>query len=194
MLSKIRTQISLAIVLFAVALAATPLSVAAQSSSVPGGKILGRLLDRSTRAPLAGEVGVSFVSAGKILFKHAKATREGGFTIEDIGAGTVHLTTKLDGYAAEHQSVSLRQGETKTLELSLVRPTPLRGIVRDPAGRPLSGARVKVLYPADAPERGEISTTYQWEAGEAKTDARAVSSSVSIRKRSSSSKRPTPTF
>jgi hypothetical protein len=169
MLSKIRTQISLAAVLFATALAATPMSVVAQS--VPGGKIIGRLLDRSTRAPLAGEVGVSFVSAGKILFKHAKATREGVFTIEDIEAGTVHLTTKLDGYAAEHQSVSLQQGETKTLELSLIKPTPLRGIIRNPAGRPLAGAKVRVHYPADIPERGEIRATYQWETGEAKSDA-----------------------
>jgi hypothetical protein len=172
MLSKIRTQSSLAAVLFATALAATPMSVAAQSSSIPGGKIIGRLLDRSTRAPLAGEVGVSFVSAGKIIFKHAKATREGAFTIEDIEAGTVHLTTKLDGYAAEHQSVSLRQGETKMLEFSLIKPTPLRGIVRNPAGRPLAGVRVRVHYLADIPERGEIRAIYQWETSEAKSDAR----------------------
>jgi Carboxypeptidase regulatory-like domain len=174
MLLKIFTQISLAAFLFVSTLAATPMGVAAQPSSVPGSKIIGIILDRSTRAPLAGEVGVSFVAAGKIIFKHAKATREGAFTIEDIEPGTVHLTTKLDGYAAEHQSVSLRQGETKTLELSLVKPTPLRGIVRDPAGRPLSGARVRVHYRADIPERGEITATYQWETGEAKSDARGA--------------------
>ncbi len=171
MLSKIRTQMSLAAALCAMALTATPMSVEAQPSPVPGGKIIGRLLDRSTRAPLAGEVGVSFVSAGKIIFKHAKATREGAFTIEEIEAGTVHLTTKLDGYAAEHQSVSLRQGETKTLELSLVKPRSLRGIVRNSAGRPLAGARVRVHYPSGTPRRGEIRATYQWEAGEAKSDA-----------------------
>ena len=164
MLSKIHLQTFLAAVLMT--------SAAAQASAVPDGKIIGRLLDRGTRSPLAGEVGVSFVSAGKIIFKHAKASREGAFTIEGLEAGTVHLTTKLEGYAVEHQSVSLRPGETKILELSVVKPTPLRGVVRNPAGRPLAGAKVRVHYPADIPERGEIRTTYQWETGEAKSDAR----------------------
>ncbi|MEA2604852.1 MAG: hypothetical protein QOF89_5844 [Acidobacteriota bacterium] len=173
--SKIRTKISLTAILFAATLAAMPTVAGAQPAAQPslfqGGKIIGRLLDQGTRKPLAGEVAASFVSTGKIILKHVEATKEGEFVIDGIEAGKVYLTTKLDGYAVEHQSVSLRPGETKTLELSLVKPALLRGTVRNPAGRPLAGATVKVLYPADIPERGEIRTTYQWETGETLSDA-----------------------
>jgi len=171
MLSTIRIKISLAAFLFATTLAAVPTSAAAQTSSAPGGKIIGRLLDRSTRAPLAGEVGVSYVSEGKIIFAHAKATKGGRFVINGVNAGKVYLTTKLDGYAVEHQRLFLRSGETKTLELFLIKPAPLRGTVRNPAGLPLAGATVRVLYPVDTPEPGEIRTTYQWETGETSSDA-----------------------
>ena len=142
------------------------------AQSAEGGKITGRLLDRGTGAPLAGEIGASYISKGKIIFAHAKATPDGSFVINDVEAGKVHLTTKLDGYAVEHQTLSLRPGETKSVELSLVKPAPLRGIVRNPDGQPLAGATVRVLYPVDAPEIGEIRTTYQWETGQAKSDAR----------------------
>lgn len=137
-----------------------------------GEKITGRLLDGGTRAPLAGEIGVSYISKGKIIFTHAKATADGRFVINDVEAGKVHLTTKLDGYAVEHQTISLHPGETKSVELSLLKPAALRGIVRNPDGRPLAGATVRVLYPVDAPEVGEIRTTYQWETGQASSDER----------------------
>jgi len=170
--SKIRTKSSLAALLFVATVAAMPMDMTAQPSSLPGGKITGRLLDRDTRKPLAGEVGASFVANGRIIFKHAQATAGGEFVLDGVEAEKVYLTTKLDGYAVEHESVALRSGETKTLELALVKPTPLRGRVRNTAGRPLAGATVRVIYPSDAPERGEIRTTYQWETGETATDAR----------------------
>lgn len=142
------------------------------AQSTEGGKITGRLFDGGTRAPLVGEIGVSYVSQGKIIFTHAKATADGRFAIDDVEPGKVHLTTKLDGYAVEHRSLSLRPGETKAVELALVKPAPLRGIVRNPDGLPLAGATVRVLYPVDTPEVGEIRTTYQWETGQANSDAR----------------------
>lgn len=167
---NLTTKTLLAALGFALCLTTLPADVTAQS---PGdGKIVGRLLDRNTRAPLAGEIGASYVSGGKIMFTHATATAAGGFVIDGVKPGKVYLTTKLDGYAVEHQSVSLLPGETRTLELSLVKPALLRGTVRNPAGRLLEGAVVKVLYPADTPEPGEIRTTYQWETGEAYSDAR----------------------
>lgn len=146
------------------------LQPAAADDAAGSGKITGRLLDRGSRAPLAGEVGVSYVANGRIIFTHAKASRDGKFVIEDLGAGQIYLTTKLEGYAVEHRSVSLRPGETKSVELSLVRPAPLRGTVRNADGLPLADATVKVFYPVDTPQAGQIRTTYQWETGEALTD------------------------
>lgn len=162
------TKTLLALLGFALCLTTYPSGIMAQSSE--GGRIVGKLLDRDTRAPLAGEIGVSFVSKGKIIFTHATATAAGEFAIDGVEPGKVYLTTKLDGYAVEHQSVSLLPGETRALKLSLVKSVPLRGMVRNPAGRPLAGALVKVLYPADTPELGEIRATYQWETGEAYSD------------------------
>lgn len=174
MRSKTRITTTLAALLFAASVAAMSISEAAppRSTSTPGGRVIGSLSDRGTGAPLAGEVAVSFVSTGKITFKHAKATKGGEFVIDGVEAGKVYLTTKLDGYAVEHQSIALSPGETKSLKLSLVKPTSLRGIVRNPAGNPLAGAAVRVLYPVDAPALGEIRTTYQWETGETHSDAR----------------------
>ncbi len=173
--SKIRTKLSPAAILFVGALVVMPSVVAAQPTAQPSlspsGKVIVKLLDRKTRAPLVGEVGASFVSAGKIIFKHAKATAGGELVIDGIEAGKVHLTTKLDDYAVEHQSISLRPGETKTLELALVKATPLHGTVRNSVGRPLEGATVRVHYPVDAPGIGEIRTTYPWETGETRSDA-----------------------
>ncbi|HEV2853673.1 MAG TPA: carboxypeptidase regulatory-like domain-containing protein [Thermoanaerobaculia bacterium] len=140
-------------------------------SRMPG-KIAGRLVDRGTGKPLAGEVAASFISKGKIIFTHARTSERGDFVIDGIEAGQAYLTTKLEGYAVEHQSVSLRPGETKSVELSLVQPRSVRGTVRDSEGRPLSGALVKVIQPLGTPARGEIRTTYQWETGETYSDER----------------------
>ncbi len=171
--SKIRNKMPS--ILLTGALVAMPSVVVAQPTSQPSlspsSRIIARLLDRKTREPLAGEVGYSFVSAGKIIFRHAKTTGSGEIVIDGIEAGKVHLTTKLDDYAVEHQTVSLRPGEAKTLELTLVKATPLRGIVRNSAGTPLAGVTVRVHYPVEAPGIGEIRTTYQWETGETRSDA-----------------------
>jgi hypothetical protein len=163
------TKAFLVLLCFALCLTAQP------STAAPGSeKITGRLLDGGTRAPLAGEIGVSYISKGKIIFTHAKATADGRFVINDVEAGKVYLTTKLDGYAVEHRSISLRPGETRAVELSLVKPASLRGIVRNPDGLPLAGATVRVLYPVDTPGIGEIRTTYQWETGQASSDTRGT--------------------
>lgn len=150
---------------------ALALAVTAQASET--GRIVGRIVDAKTGRPLtAAEVGASVPIEGKILFKHARATRQGEFAFDAVEPGNVHLATKLDGFATEHRNVSLAAGETKTVEFSLVRARLVRGVVHNPAGRPQAGAMVKVIYPTEALAPGEIRTTYQWEAGEIYTDAK----------------------
>lgn len=158
-----------------VALSLLLLSLASGASAQPGtGRIVGKIIDQKTRQPLAAEVGASLPIQGKILFKHALATGRGEFILEGVEAGNVHLTTKLDGYAAEHLDISLKAGETRTVEFSLSKARFLRGVIRNSGGRPLSGAMVRVIYQADIPAPGESRTTYQWEAGDTYSNDRGA--------------------
>lgn len=165
---NILTKVLLSAALHAIIFHGGSLAAAAQSSG--SGKIIGRVVERGTNLPLPAEIGVSVHVAGKLFLKHAKASEQGEFVIDGIEAGKIHLVTKLDGYAAEHQSFSLGEGETKQIEFALVRVKLLRGIVRGPAGNPVFGASVKVIYATDPPAPREIRTTYQWETGETYSD------------------------
>ncbi len=168
MLKNILIKVLLSAALYASVFTAYSPVAAAQSSG--GGKIVGRVVERGTNLPLPAEVGVSIHVTGNLLLKHAKASEQGEFVIDGLEAGKIHLVTKLDGYAAEHQSLSLSEGEIKRVEFALARVKLLRGIVRGPAGSPVFGASVKVVYVAAPPARGEIRTTYQWETGETYSD------------------------
>ncbi len=170
MLKDILTKVFLAALcaLCALAFEASPPTAAAQSAGK--GKLVGRIVERGTNQPLPAEVGVSLHAAGSLLMKHAQATDQGEFVIDGLEAGRIHLVTKLDGYAAEHQNISLGEGETRRVEFALTKVKLLRGNVRGPAGKPLYGATVRVIYATDPPARGEIRTTYQWETGETHSD------------------------
>lgn len=147
-------------------------SVAAAQTAQParGGKLVGRIVERSTNLPLPAEVGVTVHSTGRMVLKHAAASAQGEFVIDGLEAGKIHLVTKLDGYAAEHQNVALGEGETKYVEFFLVKVKLVRGVISGPNGKPLPGASVKVLYSAPPPARGEVRTSYQWETGETLSD------------------------
>lgn len=135
------------------------------------GKIIGRVVDRATNSPLAAELGLSISETGDIALKHTNASEAGDFVIDGLPAGQMHLTTKLDGYAAEHQSITLNASETKTVTFTLARFKLVRGVVLSPLGTPLTGADVRVIYPVENLARGAIHASYQWESGDAKTDA-----------------------
>lgn len=171
MRSKLLEKPVITALALAVALVMSSLGAVAQASET--GKIVGRIVDAKTGHPLtAAEVGASVPIEGKILFKHARAGERGEFVFDAVEVGNVHLATKLDGYATEHRTVSLASGETKKVDFSLVRARLVRGVVRNPAGRPQAGATVKVIYSTGPLAPGEIRTTYQWETGDAYTDAR----------------------
>lgn len=89
-------------------------SVYEQSGSLQGlpesGRITGRIVDGSTGQPLPAEVGISGNNEGMLSLKHAKSSTPGQFEVRDLPDGKYHLVTKLDGYASEHQTVSLSPG------------------------------------------------------------------------------------
>ena len=134
------------------------------------GKIVGRVVERNSKAPLAAEIGVLTQEGKRLSFKHINVSNQGEFVIDGLGAGEIHLTTKLEGYAAEHQSVNLREGENQKVDFSLTKFKIIRGIILGPAGLPIAGANIRVLYPANATRSGAIQATYQWESVEFQTD------------------------
>jgi len=158
--------IGLSVVLLA--LSGTP---TAANQSVPGARIIGTLFDRGTNRPVVGEVGVTTLDGARLRLKHTRASLQGEFVIDGIESGQFHLVTKADGYAVEHRNVSLNQGETLRVDFGLKPVKKLRGVVRGPNGDPLSGADVSVRYPAGLPQPGNVTSTYQWEAGEFLTGA-----------------------
>ncbi|HEX8068728.1 MAG TPA: carboxypeptidase regulatory-like domain-containing protein [Pyrinomonadaceae bacterium] len=136
----------------------------------PTGKLVGKIFEQGTNRPLPAEVGVTVAGARRMLLQHAAASPQGEFVLDGLEAGKLHVVTKLDGYAAEHQNVSLAAGETKYVEFFLSKVKLVRGTVRGPGGKPVIGANVKVIYATPAPARGEVRTTYQWESGETLSD------------------------
>ena len=156
-------------VLATVACAALALDALAERSRPA--TLTGVLVDRETRLPLRGEVAASFPVAGKILFLHTVTDEQGRFLFDELEAVSIHLATKVEGYATEHQTVPLAPGAKPAVELALTKLGVLRGVVSDPAGRRASGAVVRVIYRTEPPAPGDMQTAYQWETGEVATDA-----------------------
>jgi hypothetical protein len=138
--------------------------------ATPAGRLVGSLRDSETGAPLAGEVAVSLVAGRQITLSHATASPAGEYSSEGLAAGSYHLTTKLDGYAPEHASVSIGEGETGRVDFRLKRVKLVRGVVYAPSGAPLADARVRLVYRADPAAPGHFTSTYQWETADFKTD------------------------
>jgi hypothetical protein len=134
------------------------------------GKVAGRIAERGSRLPLAAEVGVSVLSDGKLTFRHVVADARGEFQLEGLEAGQAHLSTKLDGYTVEHHSLTIAPGDSAAVEFELSKVKLVRGAVRDAAGKPVPDADVRVVYPTEAPARGVVKTSFQWEAGDAQSD------------------------
>ncbi|HKX28763.1 MAG TPA: carboxypeptidase-like regulatory domain-containing protein [Blastocatellia bacterium] len=145
------------------------LSAAAQAQP-PGGKIVGRVIERETLKTLPAEIALAGRDRRQLFLRHTKAAETGLFEIADLPAGDLYLTTKLEGYAVEHLSVSLNDGETRYVEFYLSKGKTLRGTINDRSQRPLGGVRVNIIYLTEETDGGPIMASYQWERGETVTD------------------------
>jgi protocatechuate 3,4-dioxygenase beta subunit len=136
-----------------------------------GAKIVGRVIERDSDQLLAAEIGLAIRGRRGVTMKHIRVSDQGRFEIAGLPAGEMYLTTKLEGYAVEHQSFSLNVGETRELEFRLVKAGTVRGTVLDAAGNPIENAQLSVIYADESPARGAIAATYQWEMGAVRSDA-----------------------
>lgn len=135
-----------------------------------GGRVVGRVIDRDTGLALAAELGLVIRNRRGVTLKHVRAGKHGEFEISDGPDGNAHLTTKLAGYAVEHESITLDSDETVRVEFRLFKAKTVRCVIVDPAGRALEGAEVRVIYASEDGARDSVVTTYQWEMGGAKSD------------------------
>ncbi|MEP7270730.1 MAG: carboxypeptidase-like regulatory domain-containing protein [Acidobacteriota bacterium] len=136
-----------------------------------GGRVVGRVIDRDSGLALAAELGLVIRDRRGITLKHVRASELGEFEIIGLPEGNAHLTTKLAGYAVEHESVALHSGETRQVEFRLLKAKTVQGVILDPAGQVLEGAQVRVIYADEETARDPVTATYQWEMGDAKSDA-----------------------
>lgn len=134
-------------------------------------RIVGRVIDRNTGAPLPAELSVVMRGAGGITIRHVRSSDQGVFEIPDLRAGNLLLTTRMEGYAAERQSFSLDKSESRPVEFRLVRSGSVRGGIFDSAGAPIADAQIRVIYAEEPAGQGDLSASYQWEMGEVRTDA-----------------------
>src|SRR5262245_15348993 len=95
------------------------LSAAVLAGQRGGGKIVGRVVERESFKTLAAEIAVAGRDDRRLFLMHTKASEAGLFEINDLPAGDLYLTSKLEGYAVEHLSVSLNDGETRYVEFYL---------------------------------------------------------------------------
>jgi carboxypeptidase family protein len=145
------------------------LALAGQTYGVS--RIFGKVLDGDTGIPLAAEIGIAGSDKGNIFLRHVQASEQGEFEINALAAGDSYLTTKLEGYAAEHLSLSLNEEESRYVEFSLHKGKTVRGVIHDSAGNPLPGASVSVAYAQEGSHHASLTATYEWERGEVRTGA-----------------------
>jgi Carboxypeptidase regulatory-like domain len=146
------------------------ITASGQTSQSGEAKIIGKVIERETLQPLSAEIAIAGRDQRNLFLRHSRASADGLFEISDLPAGELHLTTKLDGYAAEHLSVSLNNGESRYLEFYLIKGRTVRGVVRDQMNTPISGARVNVIYTREATDASSLTASYQWEKEETVTD------------------------
>jgi hypothetical protein len=132
--------------------------------------LLGRVIDRDTGEPLQAELSMILRGMGGITIRHIRASEEGTFEILNLSAGNVLLTTKLEGYASEQQSLLIANFKSRSIEFRLQRSVGVRGIISNNTGAPIEDAQIRVIYAEDPASQAPISASYQWEMGEVRTD------------------------
>ncbi len=134
-------------------------------------RLTGRIVDRDTGAPLAAELGLAIRTRQGVIFKHANADEAGQFTLSDLPSGEFDLSTKHDGYAVEHATLTVGEQEAQTLEFRLNKSKLVRGFINDEHQQPLAGVHVQTHYAAADAGKQTFANSYQWETGDARTDA-----------------------
>jgi uncharacterized GH25 family protein len=117
---------------------------------VPGVRVAGKVLERETRAPVAGAL-VSWEDASSAL-----AGADGSFTLEPVPPGNSPLVVRAKGYARRRLMEEVPAGGRADLEILLRPGSAVSGTVLDPGGKPRGGARMSAEVLASLPIVGEM--------------------------------------
>lgn len=108
-----------------------------------GAALEGRVVARSTGAPIAGvSVDVSpYGSSGDS--GRAVTDASGRFSVEGLAPGSYDLVASAPGFSSHsRRALTVAAGERFPLEIQLLGTGAVEGVVRDGAGRPVSGAQI----------------------------------------------------
>lgn len=110
------------------------------------GRIIGRVVDAATGAPVKATIEHMAFNAGGQDSKQIDADETGNFVFEKVFAGSGRLETKAPGYATNtFQYPPIAPGEDVEITVELRQPGRVAGFVYAPDGAPLEGATVKAL-------------------------------------------------
>ncbi len=166
---SVKLKYLLAALLCALALLLPLVSLTARQSETA--RLTGRIVDHETGAPLAAELGLAIRTRQGVIFKHASADEAGQFALADLPSGEFDLSTKHDGYAVEHAALTLGEQEAQTLEFRLRKSKFMRGFISDIHQQALANVHIKTHYTTDVAGKHAFANSYQWETGDARTDA-----------------------
>lgn len=119
----------------------------------PGGRVVGRVVDKTTRQPVTTfEAGVSpSRGGGGMVFITPGQTKpftseSGSFVLENVPAGQTTVVAKAPGYTtARVPNITVEEGKaTQEIEVALEHGVRAVGKVTGPNGSPLAGVEVRI--------------------------------------------------
>ncbi|HEX2121831.1 MAG TPA: carboxypeptidase regulatory-like domain-containing protein, partial [Thermoanaerobaculia bacterium] len=146
-----------------------------------GGRVSGRVIEKSTRKPLTSfQVGVSQSRSGGGMVMMAPpllrsiTSDDGTFTLENVPLGAVNFVAQAPGYSNVRLNLNVEEGKPiSDLEVELDTGVKLAGKVTGPDGAALSDARVRIAAIANNSTvvRGMGKSTSTGTNGEYELDA-----------------------
>jgi hypothetical protein len=135
---------------------------------LPAAHVSGRVLDRETRAPVAGAV----VSWGKSV--SSTTGPDGAFRLGAVPHGGADLAVRAPGYARRNHRVDLPPTGRDGVEILLRPGASIAGTVFGADGKPCAGANLDVATVFDAPMTGEMAIPFDVDGAVSKEDGTYV--------------------
>ncbi|HEX6098282.1 MAG TPA: carboxypeptidase regulatory-like domain-containing protein [Thermoanaerobaculia bacterium] len=133
-----------------------------------GGRVTGRVVDKSTGKPLTSfHAGISMSRSGMMAGPPQMrefSSEDGSFTLENVPAGALSLVASAHGYTSTRLNVTVEEGKTlSNVELPLDAGVRLTGRVTGPDGTALADVTVSIEpspvrpFPMRGPESTSIT-------------------------------------
>ena len=108
----------------------------------PAAVIAGRIVDDTTKNPIAGAKVIAGTSRFVRSNPETVSDADGRFTLQSLPSGTIVLHAISENHAPVMQSVSVKRGHTTNADFSLPKGNAITGVVNDVDGNPIEGVRL----------------------------------------------------